>query len=185
MNINSYENSSFIYGPGERFVIWTQGCSIRCKGCWNQNMHSFEKVNEISCKDLLNLISDSKTKGVTFLGGEPFDQYKELLEIARELFNQNISVIIFTGYEKIRLVQDKKDEIFKYIDILIYGRYIEEKRNVNLQWIGSENQVIDFLSGRYNKEEIIDGNYIEVIFEEDGSLKILGFPEKIKKILSK
>ncbi|MFK4784808.1 4Fe-4S single cluster domain-containing protein [Fusobacterium sp. MFO224] len=183
MNINSYENSSFIYGPGERFIIWTQGCSIRCKGCWNEKMHSFKKVNEIGCKELLKLVVDSEVKGVTFLGGEPFDQYKELLEIAKKLYELNISVIIFSGYEKFELIRDEKNEIFKYIDILIYGRYVESKRNINLQWRGSENQVVDFLSDRYSEKELIDGNYVEIIIENDGSLKILGFPEKIEELV--
>lgn len=178
MNIAHYEESSQIYGPGDRFVIWTQGCSLHCPGCWNQDMWSFEKKNEISKEKLWQIILGIKNdiEGVTFLGGEPFEQYADLLWLAQKIFVESLSLMIFTGYDKEELVQDGKSEIFQYTDILIDGRYIAPLRNVDLQWRGSSNQTIHFLSPRYTPAIIHNSNYMEFLIDEWGQTTVLGFP---------
>ena len=69
MNVAHLENQSFIYGPGSRFVIWVQGCSLRCKGCWNFRMWGFEKKQEYSISQLLKMIAAENVEGITILGG--------------------------------------------------------------------------------------------------------------------
>jgi len=60
MHIAHIEEQSFIYGPGYRFVVWVQGCSIRCKGCWNQEMWSFEDNIILLVNELLVKIENEK-----------------------------------------------------------------------------------------------------------------------------
>ena len=83
MRIAHINNSSSIYGFGNSFVIWTQGCKLKCKGCWNESMHDFNGGIEISIEDLTHQIKDSISKykidNVTILGGEPLEQLEELL----------------------------------------------------------------------------------------------------------
>jgi len=74
-NIAHIEPSSFIYGPGERFVIWVQGCTLGCQGCWNRTMLSKRPKQLIAREALLQKILDlDSIQGVTLLGGEPLQQ---------------------------------------------------------------------------------------------------------------
>lgn len=177
MNI-AHIDTSFIYGPGKRFVIWTQGCSIRCPGCWNNDMWSFDKRNLISVKKLFKIITaQSDIEGITLLGGEPLDQYDDVLALLRLCKTSALSVMLFTGYETAEMQQAGRSAIFEYVDILISGPYQKDKRTLNAQWIGSTNQVIHFLSDRYRPYQRKDANYVEIEIEETGGLTILGFPD--------
>ncbi len=64
-------------------------------------------------------------------------------------------------------------------DILITGRYREDLRTLNHQWIGSTNQEIHFLSARYSEDIIRNGNYIEIKLDEHGRETVLGFPDAL------
>jgi anaerobic ribonucleoside-triphosphate reductase activating protein len=179
MNVAHIEEQSYIYGPGCRFVIWTQGCSIRCKGCWNQPMWAFKTKNSFSAETLFEKICREKDiiEGVTLLGGEPLDQYKETLALAKKCRAEKLSVMLFTGYDMAEIQDKQMNGILDYTDILIAGRYEEEHRTLNHQWIGSTNQKIYFLSDRYKDYRITDTNYIEIAIEHTGSLTLLGFPD--------
>ncbi|MFP3040267.1 radical SAM protein [Treponema primitia] len=179
MNIAHIEECSYIYGPGRRFVIWTQGCSLRCKGCWNTSMWSFRPKVILSVEALYEKIDVAAAapdgiEGITLLGGEPLDQYEETTELLRLCKQAGISVILFTGYEMAEIAEKKA--LFDLTDILISGRYEQERRTLNHQWIGSTNQEIHFLSERYKDYKKRDVNYMEIAIEESGSVTILGFP---------
>lgn len=181
MNIAHIEESSFIYGPGRRFVIWVQGCSIHCKGCWNKGMWSFEDKVILSIRNLLHKIETEKEiiDGITLLGGEPLDQFAEVSELLIECKKLGMSTMLFTGYEMIEIEEKQMSLIFDNLDILITGRYDKTKRTLNHQWIGSTNQQIHFLTDRYANYKIENNNYTEVTINEDGRTTILGFPDKI------
>lgn len=179
INISHIEPDSYIYAPGKQFVIWVQGCSIHCKGCWNFDMWSFDENQLTDIDELfekINKIDD--LMGVTFIGGEPFDQKNELLYFSTKLKKQQIPITIYTGYELNELKDEISEEILNNTDLLIAGRYKEELRNINLQWRGSENQQILFLSDIYKDYEKEDGNYCEIIISDDGEITILGFPDE-------
>ncbi len=186
MNIAHIEQQSFIYGPGCRFVIWVQGCSIRCKGCWNQQMWSFDHRDTYSVEQLTDMILSEKEyiEGITILGGEPFDQFSETLLLCQKCQKLGFSTMVFTGYELSEIENSEKSAIKSFADILITGRYIESLRTTNLQWIGSTNQQILFLSDKYKDYTLKDANYIEIDIENEGKCTILGFPDRqdIKEI---
>jgi len=161
-------------------VIWAQGCSIRCAGCWNSEMWDFSPNIILSVPEILEKICREKRaiEGVTVLGGEPLDQYAETLELLKSCKRTNISTMLFTGYEITEIADRGMDEILSCCDILITGRYDQAKRTIECQWIGSFNQEIHFLTGRYRDYEIRDANYVEIDIEESGAVTVLGFPEK-------
>jgi len=177
MNIAHIEEQSFIYGPGCRFVIWTQGCSIRCNDCWNKEMWSFKTKNEISTNTLFEKIIDEKTyiEGVTILGGEPFDQYEELLILIKQIRKTDLSIILYTGYSINELKNKNKTEILDFIDIIITDRYDKNYRTENGGLIGSSNQEIHFLSEKYSKKELVDFNESEISIDENGKIIIYGY----------
>lgn len=179
MNIAHLEEHSFIYGPRCRFVIWVQGCSIRCKGCWNKEMWAFEDRIILSVKDLLLKIKNEKEliEGITLLGGEPLDQFDEVYELLVECRKLGLSTMLFTGYEMTEIIEKQMLSLLDNLDILITGRYDKTKRTMNHQWIGSTNQEIHFLTDRYADYQIENNNYTEITINEDASLTILGFPQ--------
>jgi anaerobic ribonucleoside-triphosphate reductase activating protein len=141
-------------------------------------MWDFSPKNEIAVSKLFDQITalGNKIEGITLLGGEPLDQYEETLLLLRLCKNAGLSAMLFTGYELQEMTEKGIADIQKILDILITGKYEEDKRTLHHQWIGSTNQQIHFLSDRYAGYNIKDGNYLEISIDEDGSLTVLGFP---------
>jgi anaerobic ribonucleoside-triphosphate reductase activating protein len=181
MNIAHIEECSYIYGPGSRYVIWTQGCSIRCKGCWNSSMWDFSPKLNKSVAELFTQINISINfiEGITLLGGEPLDQYEETLKLLRLCKKNSLSTMLFTGYGMDKKNQKNMANVINYLDILITGRYDETKRTLQHQWIGSTNQEIHFVSDKYKDYKVKDANYSEISIDPNGSVTILGFLREI------
>jgi anaerobic ribonucleoside-triphosphate reductase activating protein len=177
MNIYHLEDSSFIYGPGCRYVIWVQGCSIRCKGCWNKEMWPFDIVNDIPVNEMVSFILKEKDiiEGVTILGGEPFDQFDELLELTKQIKKMDLSIIVYTGYEKKELVQKHYLDILNYIDVLISGRFIEHQKTLQTGLTGSSNQLIECISDKYTNDCFVTSNEVEISILETGAIDIYGY----------
>jgi len=178
MNIAHIEENCFVYGPGCRFVIWTQGCSIHCDGCWNKEMWSFDTINEISMHKLTEQIENEieSIEGVTILGGEPFDQFDELKKLVKQIRKLDLSIIVYTGYSLNELLKKNYTKIYEFIDILISEKYDNSKRSDNGGLIGSSNQKITFLSNKYSKEELPLNNQIEISINSNGQINYYGFP---------
>ena len=176
-----------VEGPGLRYCIWFQGCSRHCKGCWAKATWDIKKGSQYNAENILNdIISTKDIEGVTFLGGEPFEQPQVIEYLAKNVQKSGLSVVCFTG-NKIEVLKQKHPNILKYIDILIDGEYIESVKDFSRPWVGSKNQNYHFLTTRYN-EEIIKQykNKIEVNIQKDGIIFINGMGdfEKVKKIIS-
>ena len=152
-------------------------------------MHDFNGGIEISIEDLTHQIKDSISKynidNVTILGGEPLEQLEELLLLMPNIKKLNLGIILYTGYEKKEIESSNKIKIMEYPDILISGRYIEEQRNINNHLYGSENQLMEFLTDRYKKEDIINGTYVEIDIDENGSINMYGYPDDFFDLLYK
>lgn len=137
---------SIVDGPGIRFVIFTQGCPHHCKGCHNPQTHDFNSGKEISINDILQMIeANPLLKGITLSGGEPFMQAKTLSIMLDKVKAKNLDVITYSGftYEEILQKADNKNyykELLERTDILIDGKFEEDKKNENLMYRGSSNQ---------------------------------------------
>ena len=142
------EPESIVDGPGFRFVVFVQGCPHRCHGCHNPESWPFDEGYDISVKELFDQIkANPLLKGVTFSGGEPFEQVPALLELAKLVKAEGLSLMSYSGYTLDEL-EDRHDpctdEMLSMLDLLVDGRYVEAERNLTLIYRGSENQrVID------------------------------------------
>jgi anaerobic ribonucleoside-triphosphate reductase activating protein len=179
INIYKIIEQTCVEGPNKRFCIWTQGCKKHCKGCFAKETWDFGIGQDYSIKELLDKIKRQKgIEGVTFLGGEPFEQAKELAILAKEVKNLGLSVVCFSGYtiDEIRAQNDtNKNEFLKYIDLLIDGGFEEEKFDLSRPWVGSSNQRYLFLTDFYNLEEILKyKNKIEARISQDGKVEFNG-----------
>jgi anaerobic ribonucleoside-triphosphate reductase activating protein len=178
INVHSHEPRCTIYGPGERFVIWVQGCTLACKGCWNVELWDQDTGLNMKTTELLELIeSEDGLEGITFLGGEPLEQAPAVLELIGMVRDVGLSIFLYTGYE-ISEFDETMQACFDDSDIVVTGRYVNELRNTGLRWRGSENQEIHFPSNRYDDLNIEDGTDVEVIIDQDtGLITILGYPD--------
>jgi anaerobic ribonucleoside-triphosphate reductase activating protein len=177
LRIASIEEQSSIYGPGLRFVIWVQGCTLACKGCWNPNFWPRKGGHDRTVESLVEQITKTEgIGGITILGGEPLEQAEAVHELIMRVKKVGLSVFLYSGFER-----DELDEIqqasVNASDIVVLGRYVEDKRNVNLRWRGSSNQILEFPTKRYRGIQFEERGECEVIFEEDGSIRVLGYPD--------
>ncbi len=172
-NIGDIEYDCAIYGPGKRTVIWFQGCTLGCKGCWNTQFQSTEPKWLMSREQLLELIV-SHGNDVTFLGGEPLQQSGNLSWLVQRLSDMDIGMMLYTGYEPEEIAQNKEwSRICDTVDILIPGRYVESLRDTNLRWRGSSNQKILFKNKTIPVEDMSE---IEIVISPGGSVSCMGYP---------
>lgn len=153
---------SIVDGPGIRFVIFTQGCRHNCLDCHNVQTHSFDGGRLISIESIISKIQKNPLlDGVTFSGGEPFEQAKVLSGLATELKRLGHHIITYTGYTYEHIVENAEKmegwmALLHETDILIDGPFKTEKRNLSLRFKGSENQrIIDVKKTQLNKEIIL------------------------------
>lgn len=145
LKIAGLVEESIVDGPGIRFVVFTQGCPHSCKGCHNPQTHDFNFGEYIDIENLAERInSNPLLKGVTLSGGEPFMQCEALVELISKL-NNNLDIITYSGFTFEEIVKKANNEnrfmdLLNYTDILIDGRFEEEKKDENLAFRGSSNQ---------------------------------------------
>jgi anaerobic ribonucleoside-triphosphate reductase activating protein len=177
INLHSTIKSSRVNGPGDRFVIWTQGCRKMCKNCYNPETWSHYRNNLIDIDLLVEEIKNSSTTGVTISGGDPFEQPEELFYLLREIKQLDLSdgVIVFSGYtiDEIRVREELRKSL-DYIDVLIDGLYIDEKRITN-GLAGSSNQEFHFLTDKISRSGINIDQEVE-IHSLGELIQITGFP---------
>ena len=146
IRISGIVEESIVDGPGLRLVVFTQGCKHNCKGCHNPDTHSYTGGKLIRIDEILKQIKENPLlDGVTFSGGEPFDQAEKLEILAKKIkeYNSDLNIIVYTGYYHEDLL--KKENcvgLLNIIDTLIDGPYEEDKRSLELKFRGSSNQRI-------------------------------------------
>lgn len=148
MNYAEIKSVDIANGPGVRVSVFVSGCNHHCKGCFNETAWDFDYgkpfTNE-TIEHILKLLEPNYIKGLTVLGGEPFDPKNQLyvlklVKAVREKYpNKSIWCFCFTGY-----VFDKDtvtykigtkpiiDNLLKYIDVLVDGPFIEAQKNLSL-----------------------------------------------------
>ncbi|MEI3612346.1 4Fe-4S single cluster domain-containing protein [Pseudogracilibacillus sp. SO30301A] len=171
-------------GPGRRACVWVQGCPIHCKGCgvpwtWNPN-----KGTRISVDAIWEMIMKSKNEknieGITFLGGEPFEQAEALAEIGSRAQADGLSVMTFSGYYKEQLEKMNKPgwkDLYDVTDLFIDGPFERDKLEKHRPWVGSTNQRFHFLTDRYQALEADLVNLpdrLEIYLKKDGTVEANG-----------
>ncbi len=147
--VAAIQNHSYVAGPGRRCVVWLAGCHRRCPGCFQPQYFAFDNGEQYGVEELTaRILSVDGIDGVTFSGGEPFEQSLALAEVCRSLkASSDLSILSYTGYrlEWLRDHGEQFGELLDMIDILIDGEYREDEAGTYL-WRGSRNQRIIFLS---------------------------------------
>lgn len=144
LRISGCVNDSIVDGPGLRYTIFTQGCPHHCPGCHNPQTHDFKGGKLVNIKNISKEIkANPLLSGVTFSGGEPFLQAKKLIPLAKEIKAMGLEIACYTGFLFEELFSSKVEggqELLKYIDVLIDGKFVLNQRSLELMFKGSKNQ---------------------------------------------
>lgn len=138
MRLAGLVRDSIVNGPGIRDVIFFQGCGKRCKGCHNPDTWDYQGGCHRFIGDVVKELSDS-SNDVTISGGEPLDQFNDLLELCRQLRDTGKRIWLYTGNT---VNPDKRcyQQLACYVDVIVDGRFVEELKDTSLLFRGSSNQ---------------------------------------------
>jgi len=150
MRVAGLIQDSIVDGPGLRYAVFTQGCSLYCAGCHNPDSWDVDGGFEISVDDIIKeMLSNPLTDGLSLSGGEPFQQAADCASLAAAARENGLNVWVFTGktYEELQEEAKYVSDVFKLLtltDVLVDGRFILAERTLSIKWCGSKNQrVID------------------------------------------
>lgn len=154
MNYATIKNCDIANGPGVRVSLFVSGCTHHCKGCFNEVAWDFDygqPFTQETVDSILDMLKPAYVKGITLLGGEPFEPQNQpaLVDMLRQIKAKypEKSIWAFSGYlfDKDILTGRLGDpaitqEFLSYLDVLVDGRFVEEKKDLTLRFRGSSNQ---------------------------------------------
>lgn len=155
MNYAKIYQADCANGVGCRVSLFVSGCTHHCKGCFNQETWDFS-YGEPYTKEVEDYILSSLVppyiSGLSVLGGEPMEPANQeaILPLVKSAHNMGKTVWIYSGYTWEELTNSKyrrchgehTDELLSYVDVLVDGEFVLEKKNITLSFRGSENQRI-------------------------------------------
>lgn len=156
MNYADIKQYDVANGLGIRVSLFVSGCTHHCKGCFNAETWDFdfgEPFTTQQIDEIIKYLEPSYVAGLTVLGGEPMEPQNqptvlEVLKKVKETYPDK-SIWMYSGYlfdQDIlgRMCKDSEitRELIQYIDVLVDGEFVEEKKNLQIIFRGSENQRI-------------------------------------------
>lgn len=199
MRIHAFMPCSTVNGPGNRAVVWLQGCILKCLGCWNPETHAYGSAaaTDMTPFELAKKIADiPEIEGVTFSGGEPMHQAPEVLTVMLHLalLRPELTAGMFTGYTKQELeagrygiyeVPNRCDEekaflwreLQGYLDFAVMGRYNHLQPVEGQPLVSSANQQLVQLSSHYAAADFTEPE-VEIVIGDDGTSQVTGFPSE-------
>lgn len=154
MKYAAIKNCDIANGPGVRISLFVSGCTHRCKGCFNEVAWDFDygqPFTQETIDDILAWLAPEHICGLTILGGEPFEPQNQgpVLELLRQMKARypDKTVWAFSGYLFDKDILSGKlgpwsvtEEYLSYIDVLVDGPFVLEKKDLSLRFRGSSNQ---------------------------------------------
>ena len=169
MNYASIKNCDIANGPGVRVSLFVSGCTHHCKGCFNEVAWDFDygqPFTQETIDSILQMLKPSFVKGLTLLGGEPFEPENQpaLLDLLRQVKSAypEKSIWAFSGYLFDKDIAPGKlgdpevtRELLSYLDVLVDDRFMEEKKDLNLRFRGSSNQRLINVPASLDRGEVV------------------------------
>ncbi|MCG3845273.1 anaerobic ribonucleoside-triphosphate reductase-activating protein [Photobacterium damselae] len=152
MNYHNYYPVDVVNGPGTRATLFVSGCEHQCRGCYNQSTwrldsgHPFDQAMEDRVIADLN-DTRIKRRGLSLSGGDPLHpaNVAAVLQLVKRVRAECVDkdIWMWTGYTLVNLTQAQQ-EVVALIDVLVDGKFEQDKHDPSLVWKGSENQVIHY-----------------------------------------
>ena len=170
MNYADIKQIDIANGPGVRVSLFVSGCNHHCKGCFNECAWDFNygnKFTEETIQEVLKDLNKDYISGLTLLGGEPLEpaNQKGLLPLVKKVKEKypEKSIWCYTGFDFEKDVMgsmsqnvEETKELMKYIDVVVDGKFEEDKKDITLKFRGSSNQRIIDVQKSKEKQKVID-----------------------------
>ena len=192
LNVSATMSRSRANGPGLRAVIWVQGCTIGCPGCYSAPTHPHTANSLVKPSTIVEwLLSIPNIEGITFSGGEPFEQAAAVVEtiILIQKRRPGLTIFIFTGHAYLELLSGTDravTELLHNSDMLSTGPFDVELRDKTLLWRGSSNQELHYLTNVYESsmetQWVLESPTEEYSVQNEG-IQFTGFGGKSSKVL--
>lgn len=162
MRFSKIKDNDIANGVGITMSLWTQGCPHHCKGCFNSETWDFNIEKEFT-KDDLKYILDSIDKNnikrdLSILGGEPLcsQNVEGVINLCKEFkkYYPDKKIYLWTGYT-VENFNEIQKEILKYIDVLVDGKFEEDKKSLAIMLRGSSNQRVIDVNKSLKQNDII------------------------------
>lgn len=175
-------------GPGTRYAVWVQGCTVRCPGCFNPHLWTARGGTLRDPDALVAEAADADVDGITLLGGEPLDQPAAAAALVSRAQGAGLSTVVFTGrtFEELRCGDDPAvGALLAATDLLVDGPYDAARPDHGRPWVGSTNQQFHFLTDRFGPQDLVAPDRVEVRVGADGSVELNGWAdEELLDVLS-
>jgi anaerobic ribonucleoside-triphosphate reductase activating protein len=168
MHYGNIRTCDIANGSGVRVTLFVSGCTNRCKGCFQPETWDFcygQEYTKATEQYILDSLSLPGRSGLTILGGEPFEpeNQREIVKLLRKVKSKypEKNIWCYTGFTYENLIKsdypkhcEETDEMLSMIDILVDGPFVEELKNLSLEYRGSSNQRILDLNAKRAKNQI-------------------------------
>lgn len=169
MYYSEIKNCDIANGPGVRVTLFVSGCTHHCEGCFNEmtwDFHYGQPFDEAAEEQILAYLAPAYIAGLTLLGGEPLEyaNWRALLPFIRTVKERypGKNIWCYTGYrfeedllEKFCVQWPDMNEFLSYIDVLVDGEFILERKDISLRFRGSDNQRIIQVQESLEKGETV------------------------------
>ena len=179
MNYAEIKNLDIANGPGLRVSLFVSGCTHHCKGCFNPESWDFnygQPFTEATEQELLELLANEHIRGLSLLGGEPFEPANQavlapfLQKVKAQFPNKDIWCYSGYNFEQDMLTGNLgpweiTEQMLNCIDVLVDGEFVIELKNPNLRFRGSANQRVILVQESIKEDRIVqwdDGEGLEL-----------------------
>ncbi len=169
MNYADIKEIDIANGPGVRVSVFVSGCNHHCKGCFNECAWDFnygQKFTEETMDTIIKDLDKDYISGLTLLGGEPleYENQKGLLPLVKKVKEKypEKNIWCYTGFDfekdvmgKMKNTWKETNELLSYIDVVVDGKFEEDKKDLKLKFRGSSNQRIIDVPETIKEDRII------------------------------
>jgi anaerobic ribonucleoside-triphosphate reductase activating protein len=178
LELHALVERSLANGPGERAVVWVQGCSLGCPGCFNPETHlrgAGTPTEVTGLAQRIGALASAGVSGLTLTGGEPLQQLAAVTALVRQVRRlADMSILLFTGYtlEEVRALPGS-DSLLAALDVVIAGRYQHGNQSGH-RLLGSTNQTLHLITARHRPADFDHIPEAELLIRPDGQIVATG-----------
>ena len=160
MNFAQIRKYDVANGPGIRTTIFVTGCTHNCHNCFNEEYQDFnygDTWTDKETEEVISYLNLAEVKGLTLLGGEPFQNEVDLLKVIRDIKKEvQKDIWIFSGYTYEEILKDQeKKKLLEECDVLVDGRFVEALKDLKLRFRGSSNQRIIDIQKSLDENKVV------------------------------
>lgn len=161
LRIAGCKKHSSVNGPGVRYVLFMQGCTHHCPGC--QNPETWDPVGgmAVNVEDIIQEIRSTRyLDGVTLSGGDPLLQPDAARTIAKAMQEDSLNVWLYTGWTYEQIMRgsagQKAKEVLPYVNVLVDGPFVEQRKTGHSFWRGSDNQRLIDVQASLAQKQVVE-----------------------------